>query len=118
MADAVEKLSKEEKGKESLAIEGFAAALRALPTIIVNNAGLDSNEIISNLKNDIFNGKDDVGIDINNGTVGSMKEFYECLRVKEQALLSACEAAEMIIRVDMTFTAPPRQRTDESGRPC
>ena len=120
MADAVEKLSKEEKGKESLAIEGFAAALRALPTIIVNNAGLDSNEIISNLKNDIFNGKDDVGIDINKGTVGSMKELgiYECLRVKEQALLSACEAAEMIIRVDMTFTAPPRQRTDESGRPC
>ena len=48
-----------------------------------------------------------------------MKELgvYECLKVKEQALMSACEAAEMIIRVDMTFTAPPRQRTDEQSRP-
>ena len=35
-----------------------------------------------------------------------------------QALMSASEAAEMIIRVDMTFTAPPRQRTDENSRPC
>ena len=49
-----------------------------------------------------------------------MKELgvFECLKVKEQALMSACEAVEMIIRVDMTFTAPPRQRTDEQGRPC
>ena len=42
----------------------------------------------------------------------------ECLEVKKQALIGACEAAEMIIRVDMTFTAPARKRQDESERPC
>jgi chaperonin GroEL (HSP60 family) len=44
-----------------------------------------------------------------------MKELgiYECLRAKEQALISACEAAEMILRVDMTITCPPRQRDRE-----
>jgi T-complex protein 1 subunit beta len=44
-----------------------------------------------------------------------MKELgiYECFRVKEQALLSACEASEMIIRVDDILSCAPRQRTRE-----
>ena len=120
MALEVEKLSSEVKGKESLAIEGFARALRQIPTIICDNAGLDSSEVVSNLRNVIHDGSNCSGIDVNKGSVGDMKELgvYECLKVKEQALLSACEAAEMIIRVDMTFTAPPRQRSDDTQRPC
>ncbi|MCQ2965045.1 MAG: T-complex protein 1 subunit beta [archaeon] len=120
MALEVENLAKQEKGKESLCIESFAKALRQIPTIICDNAGLDSSEIIANLKKEINDGSTTAGIDVNKGAVGDMKELgiFECLKVKEQALLSACEAAEMIIRVDMTFTAPPRQRTDENSRPC
>ncbi len=120
MALEVEKLSTEIKGKESLAIEGFARALRQIPTIICDNAGLDSSELVSNLRNVIHDGSNSSGIDVYKGCVGDMKELgvYECLKVKEQALLSACEAAEMIIRVDMTFTAPPRQRSDDTQRPC
>jgi T-complex protein 1 subunit beta len=38
---------------------------------------------------------------------------YECLRVKEQAVMSACEAAEMILRVDEVITCAPRQRDRE-----
>jgi len=34
----------------------------------------------------------------------------ECLRVKEQALLSASEAAEMIMRVDSIVKCAPRRR--------
>ena len=120
MALEVDNLAKQEKGKESLCIEAFAKALRQIPTIICDNAGYDSSEIISNLKKEINDGSTSAGIDINKGGVGDMKELgvFECLKVKEQALMSACEAAEMIIRVDMTFTAPPRQRTDEQSRPC
>ena len=120
MAHEVEELAKKEKGKESLCIEAFAKALRQIPTIICDNAGYDSSEIISNLKKEINDGSTSAGIDIIKGSVGDMKELgiYECLRVKEQALMSACEAAEMIIRVDMTFTAPARKRTDERSRPC
>lgn len=120
MALEVDNLAKNEKGKESLCIEAFAKALRQIPTIICDNAGYDSSEIISNLKKEINDGSTTAGIDINKGGVGDMKELgvFECLKVKEQALMSACEAAEMIIRVDMTFTAPPRQRTDEQSRPC
>ena len=44
-----------------------------------------------------------------------MKELgvFECLKVKEQALLSACEAAEMILRVDDVITSAPRERGRE-----
>jgi chaperonin GroEL (HSP60 family) len=40
MAMAVEEYSKKSSGKKSLAIEGFANALRQIPQIIANNAGM------------------------------------------------------------------------------
>ncbi len=115
MALEVEQLALNEKGKESLAIEAFAKALKALPTIIADNAGLDSAELVSNLRNTIHSGSTTAGININEGTVGDMKELgiYECLKVKEQALISACEAAELILRVDTTITCNPRPRDRE-----
>ena len=115
MALEVEKISLAEEGKESLAIEGFSKALRQLPMIICDNAGLDSADIISNLRSAIHNGSISAGIDINNGKVGDMKEMgvYECFKVKEQALMSACEAAEMILRVDDVITCAPRKRDRE-----
>ena len=56
MALEVDNLAKKEKGKESLCIEAFARALRQIPTIICDNAGYDSSEIISNLKKEINDG--------------------------------------------------------------
>lgn len=113
MAAEVDNLSKEIKGKETLAIEGFARALRQLPTILSDNAGYDSAELVSNLKNAIHDGSNNAGLNLDEGKIGNMKELgiYECFRVKEQALISACEAAEMIIRVDDIISAAPRQRT-------
>ena len=115
MALEVEKIALAEHGKESLAIEGFSRALRQLPMIICDNAGLDSAELISNLRSAIHSGSNTAGIDINSRKVGDMKELgvFECLKVKEQALISACEAAEMILRVDEVITCAPRQRDRE-----
>jgi T-complex protein 1 subunit beta len=115
MALEVEQLALTEKGKESLAIEGFARALKQIPTIIADNAGLDSAELVSNLRNTIYNGSTSAGINIYEGIIGDMKDLgiYECLKVKEQALISACEASEQIIRVDMVVTCPQRQRDRE-----
>jgi len=46
------------------------------------------------------------------GKVDNMKDLgiTECLRVKEQALVSATEAAEMILRVDDIVKCAPRKR--------
>ena len=50
MATAVSKLAEETPGKESIAMEAFAKALRKLPTIIADNAGYDSSELVSQLR--------------------------------------------------------------------
>ncbi|KAJ7432980.1 hypothetical protein B0H11DRAFT_2123422 [Mycena galericulata] len=46
------------------------------------------------------------------GTIGSMKNvgITESYKLKRQILLSASEAAEMIIRVDDILRATPRRR--------
>ena len=115
MAYEVDKYAETVKGKVSTCMNSFAHALRQLPTIIADNAGYDSAELIANLKNEIYTGKIAAGLNMTEGTVGDMRELgiYECFRVKEQALLSACEAAEMILRVDEVVTCAPRRRDRE-----
>ena len=46
MANAVEQEAKVTPGKKQIALEAFARALRQLPTIIADNAGLDSAELV------------------------------------------------------------------------
>ena len=85
MALAVQELANTVEGKQSLAIEAFAKALRALPTIIADNAGYDSAEIVQNLRSAVANGDTEAGLNMNTGKVDNMKNLgvTECLRVKE-----------------------------------
>jgi T-complex protein 1 subunit beta len=113
MAKAVDELSSKTPGKKSLAMASFAKALRALPATICDNAGLDSSEIVANLK--AAHGADAssrMGVDVVKGEAGDVAELgiYEAFRVKHQILKSATEAAEMILRVDDIITCRPRQR--------
>lgn len=113
MAEAVSKLASQTPGKEALAIESFAKALRQLPTAIADNAGYDSAEIISNLRAEHNKGNIRAGININQyGDVGNMEELgiTESYRVKSCAVRTAAEAAEQIVRVDEIIKAPPRPR--------
>jgi T-complex protein 1 subunit beta len=112
MASAVSDFAEKTEGKQSLAIEAFSNALRQLPTIIADNAGYDSAEIVQSLRSVIKNGDVEAGLNMFTGQVDNMKDLgvTECLRVKEQALVSATEAAEMILRVDDIVKCAPRQR--------
>jgi T-complex protein 1 subunit beta len=112
MSIACDNLAKTIKGKQALAIEAYARALRQLPTILADNGGYDSADLIQALKVEIINGNKSAGIDMNRGDVGCMEKLgvTECLRVKEQALMSASEAAEMILRVDDIIKCAPRPR--------
>jgi len=51
------------------------------------------------------------------GKIGCMKELgvTESFVVKRQVLLSAAEAAEMILRVDSIIKSAPRKRTQDRG---
>jgi len=112
MANAVEEAAKVVPGKRQLAMEAFARALRQLPTIVADNAGLDSAELVAQLRAAHHEGKTTAGIDIVTGAVGDMRELgiVEALKLKTHVLLSASEAAEMILRVDDIIKCAPRAR--------
>jgi len=115
MSIACENLAKTRKGKQALAIEAFARALRQLPTIIADNGGYDSAELVQNLKVEILDGKTTAGLNMDTGEIDCMKRLgiTESLRAKEQAVISASEAAEMILRVDDIIRCAPRKRERE-----
>ena len=58
-------------------------------------------------------------VDMDRGEVGDMSVLgvTESYRVKQQALISGAEAAEMILRVDNILKSAPRQRHPDY-RPC
>jgi len=112
MAEAVDKLARSTPGKESLAMEAFARALRQLPTIIADNGGHDSSDLIPKLRACHHKGESTMGLDMVNGKIGDMTDLkiVESFRCKSQVVISAHEAAEMILRVDEIITCAPRQR--------
>lgn len=62
MACAIQELALKTPGKESLAMEAFAKALAQLPTIMADNAGFDSAELVSQLRAGHNQGKATLGI--------------------------------------------------------
>ncbi|PSC74428.1 T-complex 1 subunit beta [Micractinium conductrix] len=120
MARVVDDLAERTPGKRSLAMAAFARALRQIPTIICDNAGLDSAEIVSQMRAAHSANPDGTtaGVDVVTGGLGDMQQLgiLEAFKVKHAALLSATEAAEMILRVDDIIKAAPRQPMREANR--
>ncbi|KAL8293537.1 hypothetical protein RQP46_000238 [Phenoliferia psychrophenolica] len=112
MAIAVDEEAKRTEGKKALAVESFARALRQIPTILADNAGFDSSDLVAKLRAAHYDGRKDAGLDMEKGVVGSMIEcgVTESYKLKRQVVLSASEAAEMILRVDDILRSAPRRR--------
>lgn len=114
MANAIDEEARKTPGKRQIAMEAFARALRQLPTTIADNAGFDSAELISKVRAAHVEGEFRAGIDVRTGIVGDMEKLgiTEPMKLKRQVLLSAAEAAEMILRVDDIIRCAPRKRDD------
>ncbi|KAG1776008.1 chaperonin Cpn60/TCP-1 family [Suillus placidus] len=112
MSCAVEEAARKVKGKKAIAAEAFSRALRQIPTILADNAGYDSSDLVARLRAAHYEGQSDAGLDMNQGTIGSMRQLgvTESYKLKRQVVLSASEAAEMILRVDDILRATPRKR--------
>jgi len=80
----IKKLAAREGGKKALAIEGYAEAMKQLPMIVSENAGLDASELITELRSELVNGNKSAGLDVNLGSIGCMKGLgvMECMKVK------------------------------------
>eukprot|EP00917_Polyrhabdina_sp_WS-2016_P031224 GHVP01066584.1.p2 GENE.GHVP01066584.1~~GHVP01066584.1.p2 ORF type:complete len:535 (-),score=104.85 GHVP01066584.1:3086-4690(-) len=115
MADALEKLSREVEGKKALAIEAFAQALRAIPTIILDNGGFDSADVVTKLRAAHARGEFYMGIDIDEGAIGDVRKLgiMESYKSKSSQVAAAAEAAQSVIRVDDIIRCAPRQRSPE-----
>ncbi|MCJ7762481.1 TCP-1/cpn60 chaperonin family protein [Candidatus Bathyarchaeota archaeon] len=90
-------------GREQLAVEAFAEAVETIPLTLAENAGLDPIDIMVALRakhedpdNKYF------GIEVTTGKIKSMLDLVvlEPLRVKQQVIKSATEAANMILKID------------------
>ncbi|KAL7008657.1 T-complex protein 1 subunit beta [Cystobasidiomycetes sp. EMM_F5] len=112
MANRVDDIAKKTQGKQAIAVEAFARALRQMPTILSDNAGYDSSDLVARLRAAHYDGQKDAGLDMQNGAIGSMKEIgvTESYKLKRQVVVSASEAAEMILRVDDILRSAPRKR--------
>lgn len=91
------------KGREQLAVKAFAEALEGIPKAIAENSGLDTIDMLVNLRaaHNKDNGKT-MGINVKNGKVEDMLKagVVEPLKLKEQAMKSASESVVMILRID------------------
>jgi thermosome len=111
-------------GREQLAIEAFAQAMEVIPWVLAENAGLDSMDVVIKLKS-VHEGKKankNMGLDLTDGKpIDMIKEnVIEPLRVKTQAIKSAFEVANMILRIDDVIAsrkAPPGPPGGQGGMP-
>jgi thermosome len=105
-------------GRIQLAIEAFAAALEIIPRSIAENAGLDPIDMIVAIRAAHEAGNRTFGLDVYKGKpVDMLKEgVVEPLRVKTQAIMSAAEAAVMILRIDDVI-ASSRAQGPSGGMP-
>ena len=113
MAEAIDRAVPSTTGKKSLAMQSFSTALRQLPSIIADNGGYDSAELVSQLRTAHHeNDGCTTGLNMIDGTVGDMTTLgiRESFKSKLMVLTSAAEAAEMILRVDDIVKCAPRPR--------
>ena len=91
-------------GREQLAVEAFAQSLEAVPWALAENGGYDSINVLIDLRSahDGPHSNKNSGVNLVDGKATDMWKLkvIEPVRVKRQALDSAVEVANMILRID------------------
>src|SRR6187402_2315785 len=99
MAKAVESAAYKVDGKKQIAVGAFAIALRQLPTILADNAGYDSSDLVAKLIKAMNDGMTTYGLDLltPGGGIADMRELgvIESYKLKKAVVSSASEAAEV-----------------------
>jgi len=90
------------KGREQLAVAKFAEAMAEIPKALAENAGFDAITKLTDMKSSHEAGMKTGGLNALDGKVVDMWAMgvVEPLRVKTQAIKSATEAANLILRID------------------
>jgi len=105
-------------GREQLAIEAFAEALEIIPWTLAENAGMDSIDVLIELKNaHMKKAGRNFGVNVLQNKVSDMLDakVIEPLRVKTQAIQSATEVASMILRIDDVIASKKTSPAEMGG---
>jgi thermosome len=105
-------------GREQLAVDEFASALEFIPITLAENAGLDPIDILTELKSRHDAGERTAGLNLFTNRVENVLEakIVEPLKIKTQAISSASEVANMILRIDDVIAANGKQNNHSSNR--
>jgi chaperonin GroEL (HSP60 family) len=101
------KFAKSQTSKEQLAVEKFAKAVEIIPRTLAENAGLDPIDVLAELHVQHSKVGNFFGVNPFAKKVDDMTKLdvWEPISVKLQAISSAAEAAEMILRIDDVIAA-------------
>jgi thermosome len=106
-------------GKEQLAIEAFAKALEGTVVAMLENAGLDTIDMIMKLRaaHEREGGKW-IGVDLNTGELIDMFEagVLEPVSILATAIKGGTEAATIILRIDDIIAASKLEKKEETGK--
>lgn len=113
IAKGLREFAQKYSGREQLAILAFADAIEIIPRTLAENAGLDPIDMLVELRSAHEKGEKSSGIDVYTGKIVDMREngVIEPLKIKTQAIKSAAEAAEMILRIDDIISAGKLEKT-------
>jgi thermosome len=102
LARGLQKFANSLSGREQLAVQAFANAVEIIPRTLAENAGIDPIDILTELKAAHDKGQKWAGIDVFSGKVVDAwkRGVIEPLKIKTQAVSSAAEVAQMILRID------------------
>jgi len=94
-------------GREQLAVETFADALELVPRVLAENAGLDAIDTLVDLRAAHEEGDEYAGLNVFSGDIENTYEagVVEPAHAKEQALASATEAANLVLKIDDIISA-------------
>jgi len=104
-------------GREQLAIQAFADAIEIVPKTLAESAGMDPIDTLVQLRSKHNSSEGRVyGVDVYKNTIGDMEKLgvIEPLKVKEQAIISASEASEIILRIDDMISAKSKPSSSPS----
>ncbi|MBS3167621.1 TCP-1/cpn60 chaperonin family protein [Candidatus Woesearchaeota archaeon] len=112
VSSSLRKFATSLSGREQLAVEAFADALEVIPITLAENAGLDPIDTITALKAAHERGEKWAGLDVFSGKVVNAWDLgvVEPLKIKTQAIKSASEVAELILRIDDVLAAGTKDR--------
>ncbi len=102
LAQGIRRFASTLTGREQLAVQAFAEALEIVPRTLAENAGLDPITVLTQLRAAHEQGQTWAGINVFTGEIMDAQRagVIEPLKIKTQALSSAAEVAEMILRID------------------